>query len=158
LESSAEEKTQMCLDKICRTVRNQVLDLGTYLWEEDNPAVAKEREALESQCTKLAADISSRRNLAGRYQAELVELRRRLLSHEKNASSMQKRIEILHRVGDPANAWSHALRLEELRLVIHHQRSRLKTQQRIYQEYQTRTDRLEERLADLQDLITFGRA
>jgi hypothetical protein len=156
LEPSALEKARMCLDKFCRTVRNQVLDLGTYLWDEDSPSVAKEKRAtLEWRCANLAAEINRRRSLAARYRAELVELRRRLLGHEKNASFLQKRIEILHRVGDQPNAWSHALRLEELRLVIHHERSQLKSQERVYREHLERTDQLKERLADLQDRITF---
>ena len=146
----------MCLDKFCRTVRSQVLDLGTYLWDEDGPSAAKaKRETLEWRCANLAAEISRRRSLAARYRAELVELRRRLLGHEKSACFLQKRVEILHRVGDQPNAWSHALRLEELRLVIHHERSQLRSQERIYREHLEQTDRLKDRLADLQDRITF---
>src|ERR671924_37531 len=103
----------MCLSKFCRTVRDQVRDLGTYLWEEDNRFwIKEEREALECRCSELTVEISRRRGLAARYRAELVELQRRLLRHEKNAFSLKKRIEILHRVGDQANAWIQALELE----------------------------------------------
>ena len=98
-------------------------------------------------------EIGRRRGLAARYRAELVELRRRQLSHEKKASFLLKRIEILHRVGDQANAWSHALELEQLRLVIHHDRNRLRSQEQTYREQMASTERLKERLADLQDLV-----
>ena len=144
----------MCLEQFCRNVRNQVLDLGTYLWEEDKAPVRKDaRVKLETRCAELAAEIGRRRGLAARYRAELVELRRRLVSHEKKASFLLKRIEILHRVGDQANAWSHALELEQLRLVIHHDRARLRSQEQICREHLARTERLKERLADLQDLV-----
>jgi hypothetical protein len=142
----------MCLEKFCRTVRNQVLDFSTYLWEEDDAPVAKDaRVKLESQCAELAAEIGRRRGLATRYRAELVELRRRLVNHEKKASFLLKRIEIFHRVGDQTNAWSQALQLEELRLVIHHERSRLKSQEQICRDHQARTEHLREKLADLKE-------
>ncbi len=154
MESSALEEALMCLDKFCRSVRNQVLDLGTYLWEEDDAPIARDtRVALESRCAAFTAEIGRRRGLAARYRAELVELRRRQLSHEKKASFLLKRIEILHRVGDQTNAWSHALELEQLRLAIHHDRARLRSQERTYRDHMTRTERLKERLADLRDLV-----
>jgi hypothetical protein len=143
----------MCLEKFCQSVRNQVLDLGTYLWEEDDPSLAQnDRIKFESQCAELAALIARQRGLTARHRAELVELHRRLSSHEKQASFLLKRIEILHRVGDQANAWSHALQLEQLRLVVHHDRARLRSQERSYREHLTRTERLQEKLADLKDL------
>jgi|SRR6266849_9532835 len=154
MESSALEEALMCLDKFCRSVRNQVLDLGTYLWQEDDAPIAKDtRVTLESRCAELTAEIGRRRGLAARYRAELVELRRRQLSHEKKASFLLKRIEILHRVGDQTNAWSHALELEQLRLVIHYDRNRLRSQEQTYREQMASTERLKERLADLQDLV-----
>ena len=145
----------MCLEKLCRTVRNQVLDLGTYLRDEENPPVAKSaRVRLESRCWELAAEINRRRSLAARFRVELVELRRRLVNHEKKASFLLKRIEILHRVGDQPNAWSLALQLEQLRQLIHCDRGRLKSQERILQEHMARTQQLTERLSDFQELLT----
>jgi len=144
----------MCLEKFCRTVRNQVLDFGTYLWEEEDATLAKDdRAKLESRCAMLAAAIDRRRSLAARYRAELVELHRRLVHHEKEASFLVKRIEILHRVGDQPNAWSHALQLEQLRLVLNHDRARLRSQERSYREHLIRTERLQEKLGDLKDVI-----
>jgi hypothetical protein len=145
----------MCLEKLCRTVRNQVLDLGAYLCDEDHPPVAKNaRVDLESRCGDLAAEINRRRSLAARFRVELVELRRRLVNHEKKALFLLKRIEILYRVGDQPNAWSLALQLEQLRQLIHCDRSRLKNQERILQEHMARTQRLTERLSDFQELLT----
>jgi len=145
----------MCLEKLCRTIRNEVLELGTYLRDEEHPPVAKSaRVNLESRCQAMVAEITRRRNLAVRLRAELVELRRRLVNHEKKASFLLKRIEILHRVGDQPNAWALALRLEQLRQVIHYDRSRLKGQARILQEHMARTERLTEELADMQALLT----
>jgi len=145
----------MCLEKFCRTVRAQVVDLGTYLWEEDNIPLGKGfRVELQSRYADLAAEVDHRQGLAARYQAELVELRRRLVDHEKKASFLLKRIEILHRVGDQANAWSQALQLEQLRLVIRHERSRFKSQEQIFREHQAKTDRMREKLADLKDIAT----
>jgi hypothetical protein len=144
----------MCLDKLCRTVRDQVLDLGTYLCDEHHPPVAKKtRINLETQGLKLNAEINRRRSLAARLRAELVELRRRLVNREKKASFLLKRIEILHRVGDQPNAWILALQLEQLHQVIHYDHSRLKSQERILQEHTARTERLKEKLADLHDLL-----
>jgi len=143
----------MCLEKFCRTVRDQVLDLGTYLWEEDDAPVAKNAWAeLQIRYADLAAEVGRRQSLTARYQADLVELRCRLMDHEKKASFLVKRIEILHRVGDQTNAWGQALQLEQLRLVIHQERSRLKGQERIWREHQARIGRLKEKLADLSDL------
>jgi hypothetical protein len=143
----------MCLEKLCRTIRNEVLELGTYLRDEEHLPVAKSaRVNLESQCQAMAVEISRRRSLAARLRAELVELRRRLVNHEKKASFLLKRIEILHRVGDQPNAWTLALQLEQLRQVIYYDRSRLNEQERILQGHAAGTERLKERLADLQDL------
>ena len=142
----------MCLEKLCRTVRDQVLDLGTYLWEEED--VAKHARELESRYAALAIEVGRRQGLTARYQAELVELRRRLVGHEKQASFLLKRIEILHRVGDQPNAWGLALQLEQLRQLIHCDRSRLKSQERILQEHMARTQQLTERLSDFQELLT----
>jgi two-component SAPR family response regulator len=140
----------MCLEKFCRTVRAQVLDFGTYLWEEEDSSVAKAtRVKLETRYADLAAEVGRRQSLTARYQAELVELRRRLVDHEKRASFLLKRIEIFHRVGDQAKAWSHALQLEQVRVVIRHERSRLKDQESVFREHRARTDRLREKLADL---------
>jgi hypothetical protein len=143
----------MCLEKFCRTVRAQVLDFGTYLWEEDDSLVAKDtRVKLETRYADLAAEVRRWKSLTARHQAELVELRRRLIDHEKKAAFLLKRIEIFHRVADQANAWSHALRLEQLRVVIRHERSRVKSQEQVFRGHQARTERLREKLAELNDL------
>jgi hypothetical protein len=142
----------MGLDELCRTVRNQVLDLGTYLWEE--PPVTKEtRTWLKTRREKLKQVLDRRRSLAGRLRADLVELRRRLAHQEKSAVFLMKRIEIFHGVGDKSGAWSYALQLERLRETMSHNRARLHQLENIYKDHLAVLERLQIRVADLQEHI-----
>jgi hypothetical protein len=142
----------MGLDELCRTVRNQVLDLGTYLWEE--PPVTKEtRTWLKTRREKLKQVLDRRRSLAGRLRADLVELRRRLAHQEKSAVFLMKRIEIFHGVGDKSGAWSYALQLERLRETMSHNRARLHQLENIHKDHLAVLERLQIRVADLQEHI-----
>ena len=142
----------MGLDELCRTVRNQVLDLGTYLWEE--PRVSKDtRACLKARREKLQQVLDRRRSLAGRLRADLVELRRRLAHQEKSAAFLMKRIEIFHGVGDKSGAWSCALQLERLRETMSHNRAHLQHLESIYKDHLAVLERLQECLADLQEHI-----
>ncbi len=146
----------MCLEKICRVVQIQVYDLSTYLWDEDRPSVGKElRARLEVKCERLAADIRRRNNLIGRLHAGLVEHQQRLARHETEAADLLKRAKIYHRLGDRANAWSCSLQLEQLRQVILHERSRVKTQDGAYRNQLAHLKRLRLRLADWSEQVTF---
>lgn len=144
----------MCLEKICRVVQIQVHDLGTYIWDEDRPSLGKElRARLEVKSERLAADLRRRNNLVGRLHAGLVELQQRLARHETEAADLLKRAKIYHRLGDRANAWSCSLRLEQLRQVILHERSRVKVQEGTYRYQLAFLKRLRLRLADLREQV-----
>ncbi len=145
----------MCLNEICRSVRSHVLDFRTFLWDDDGPYLGKDARAkLHLECRRLVAEIGRRSGMAARFQTDLIEFRHRLAKHKKMYAQLLKRIEIVHHVGDRANAWRHALQLEQLRQAIHYDRNRLQCQEKVYRDHVAGLERLKERLADLQDLLT----
>ncbi len=154
----------MCLEKFCRVVQIEVRELGAYIWEEDSPPVGKNlcyktsevsetSEVLIAKCERLAALVKRRSHLAGRFHTALVELQRRLTRHETMAADLLKRAKIFHRLGDRANAWDQSLQLEQLRQLVHHERSRLKTLENIHGRQLAQLTYLRQRLGDLQERL-----
>jgi len=144
----------MSLEEICRSFRFQFHAFSAYISEEYQSSPGQDDQAeLENRCKWLAAEIRWRAHLAARCHAGLVELQRRLAHHEKECADLLKQARIYHRLGDQANAWNHSLELDQLRQLIIHERSRLKSHEKSYWNQATQVHRLKKRLARICERI-----
>jgi hypothetical protein len=122
-------------------VGTQLQDL---MWRDvPNRAATAERDRLEELLADATEALQRQRTL-------LREHSRRTLNHEKRAAWLADRVEIYLRVGDQANAYSHALELDRLRPTLEHERSQFHKLQQACESRRAEAEWLEDRLAEVQ--------
>src|SRR5262249_13827106 len=107
------------LAQVVQTVEGNLYRLGKRIWKDD-PLIE-----LREQADRLSDELQQRHAALERLRTECQEVAQRLADHEISAAMLVSRIETYVHVGDSANAWRHALELDQVRQAMQRDRSQL---------------------------------
>src|SRR5262245_29067797 len=119
-------------------------ELQELLWK-DLP-----RLAFGGQLARLETELQQASTTLSQRRAAMEEVRDRLAEKERRARWLETRVEVYLHIADQANAWRHALDLDEVRRNLHQERSRLQRLSEAYQAQLARVQHLRQRLDELQ--------
>lgn len=131
------------LEQLVQTVEGGICRLGKKFWRDD-PLIEQREEA-----DRLSEELQQRYAALERSRAEREAVWRRLADQEINAAMLVSRVETYVHVGDAANAWRHALDLDQVRESIHRNRARLHEHEERCRRQRSHIQKIEGQLAGL---------
>lgn len=137
----------MILDQFIQNMEARLYGLGKHFWRDD--ALAQ----MQEQADELSTELQARNVELARCRSALVEIRSVISTREMEAALLMSRVETYVHVRDEANAWQHALELDQLHQALRDDRWRLQELQHAEQQQSRHIKQLERSLATLQEKL-----
>jgi len=137
----------MTLDQFLQTVESRIFSVGMHLWPNDTVT------QMRDQADQLSEQLQERTATVGRCRESMRQARDRLTEKRKHEGFLVGRVETYVHVADQAQAWQHALELDELRQSIQQERDLLRHLDKAERDQRQHIQRLEQSLATLHEKL-----
>ena len=135
----------MTLEQLFQAVETRFHNLAHGLLKADSLA------RLRDKSERWTRELRDRYAILIRQRGTLEGIRHRLAARERRAAQLTARIETYLHVLDQANAWQHALQLDQIQQSIQEDRLELQRQERAYGDELASIEQLKRRLAEVRE-------